>query len=128
MDCIWELRYDGKPQCVNCGWVFPRVFIDDLTRLHRNCGKSETPHQSTPIVVELTKEQRADIIDKMRESIVVMEDGAADSLAQELSTCQQCKTLLPDGCGLPCNCSERWAKWRERIITLKCEHFSKADT
>jgi len=130
MDCVWAKRDDGKLQCSACGWVYPREPNADPAKWpHRNCGTAKAsgvPATPRP-PVEMTDTQRAEVIDKMRESIVVMIGVDVATVEPRLAKCQACETLCPEGCGLPCNCSERWPKWRDRITSGDCKEFKVND-
>jgi len=65
-----------------------------------------------------------DLISSMRQSVAAFAPSADQTLTeQRLATCGACGLLRFTGCGLPCSCSGRWGKWRDRIIAGSCERF-----
>ncbi len=87
----------------------------------RQARSAKKPKPRTP----LDAERRRGLIDSMRQSVAAFSPGADRVvMEQRLAKCEACDLMRFSGCGLPCSCNGRWAKWRERIIEGNCEQFS----
>ena len=97
-------------------------------RLHRmatwQCPKAVTmAPAATPAGGKSEEDLKREAVEAMRESAKGFADVDPALVDKRLACCASCELLRWYGCGLLCTCSERWAKWRERVQSGDCEPF-----
>lgn len=102
MDCVANATGTA---CLKCGWIKPAK-IKGWPR--RNCRKPPEPPTDT---------QRAEVIEKMRDSIIAIEPlGSLEIAGPRLAICQIAPELTANGCVEKAGCGDCWPKWRARLV------------
>jgi len=88
--------------------------------LERECPPD--PRQERPAKPYSLDLMRAGSVAAMAESIAALGTPTADAAAR-LAVCRDCDSLTPSGCDRCGGCSDRWPRWRERIVGGECKQF-----
>ncbi len=97
-------------------------------RLHRmatwQCPKALTMAPgATPVGGKSEEDLKREAVEAMRKSAKSSAGVAPILVDKRLACCASCELLRWYGCSLHCTCSDRWAKWRERVQSGDCERF-----
>ncbi len=95
-------------------------------RLHR-MATWQCPKMTAPPVPTAGGKSEEDLkreaVEAMRESAKSFAEVDPALVNERLACCASCELLRWYGCSLHCTCSDRWAKWRERIRSGNCDRF-----
>lgn len=108
-------------QCSECNDPVCRTF---LRMANWSCPKQSADRP--PPAGKDEEEMKAEQIEAMRKIALALTEVDETVLGKRLEICSACTELQWLGCSLPCSCADRWAKWRERVCSGKCNHFNQA--
>jgi hypothetical protein len=126
MQCVWD-NENGPRTCTVCGIKVVANIQGPIEFLE--CG--EAPDSVTvytapaPTIVPFTEQVRADLIDKMRKSAILI--GGTELDESRLATCNACDKLAWYGCSRAAQvstCGNIMGVWRKMIIEGNCPRWT----